>query len=171
MKMIEQLYGLRVGWGGTESEQYNVARLRVFDMYERAGNTYKYNELRVGQVLSAVCDANATVIGDDSFAVGELMFFAVYAILQVKRDKKLWAICRRMCHVGDVERDVYCVGGEDVVIVELGSGVRRAGAAHICDDQCRAPRGSASVLHSRSVLGKGRYELWSRKDGFPPYMG
>ena len=72
-----------------------------------------------------------------------------------------------MCHVGDVEREVYCVGGEDTVLVELGSGVRRVGAAHICDAQCRAPRGGATVLHSRSVLEKGRYELWSRKDGYP----
>ena len=101
---------------------------------------------------------------------GELHFFAVCKIFEISRDKKLWAVCRPMRGKEMFGRIEYSVGG-NYVILELGCGVRRAGAAHICDEECHAPRGSQYVRHSRSVLCGGRYELWSRKDGYPPYMG
>ena len=49
--------------------------------------------------------------------------------------------------------------------------MRRAGAAHICDDQCVPHRRNLSVKHSAGVCDGGLYELWTREHGYPPHSG
>ena len=167
LKLLEKKYRLRVGWGARETTQYRVARLQVRDKYEGTGNSYRYNEAEAGQVVSVVCNEGKEVIEHDDSPVGDLCFFAVYAIFQMSRDKTIWAVCRRMQSTSEGR---YRVGG-DVVVIELGSGVRRAGAAHICDDNCVYRPRSMDVKHSKTVCAGGLYELWCRADGYPPYMG
>ena len=118
-----------------------------------------------------MCQLGCNIVRDESYAVGDLHFFAVYMVVKVRRDEKLWAICRCFEQVEKDERKEFSVGREGIFLVELGSGVRRAGATHICSSGCKAPPGSTTVSHSQSVLDGGRYELWSREDGYPPYMG
>ena len=59
----------------------------------------------------------------------------------------------------------------DVVVVHLGQNVRRVGAAHACDDGCDIHPRRMHVTHSATIVDGGRYELWTREDGYPPHMG
>ena len=64
----------------------------------------------------------------------------------------------------------YAVGNGSCSVIQLGKGARRAGVSHVCDVQCRAQRGRASVSHSKGVCDGGTYEVWTRKHGYPPFM-
>lgn len=170
LKLLEKHYRLRVGRVTQEVILYKVARLRVTDKYEGTGNSYKYNEVEVGNVLSVVSDVIDDVMEHDATIVGDLQFFGVYAIFRMSRDNKLWVACKNMVRTGCTERTEYQISG-DVVLLELGGGVRRAGAAHYCDDRCVHAQRGMDVKHSMGVRDGGLYALWSRAEGFPPFMG
>ena len=171
--LVCRIYRFRRGYEHREMTMYKAARLRMCDKFEGVGVSYKYNELVVGSVLSVVCDdeSDGEVICDDEFKVGTQRFFAVRCIFEVSRDSKLWVMAHEMLRTCCRERKVYKVSKKNVFLIELGPGVRRVGAAHLCDEGCTVSPNSMDVRHSAGVLSGGLYEVWSREDGFPPYMG
>ena len=150
---------------------YKAARLHASDKYEGMGRTYKYNEITRGCVISALCEGEAVIVRDDELARGNLQFFAVYGLVNVNTDRKLWAIAKRMRRTTNGDRKLYQVCPDAGAIVELGGGVRRAGAAHSCDAGCKSVGRGMDVQHSSTALDGGVFELWTREDGYPPHRG
>lgn len=148
---------------------YSAARLKVSDRYEAKGRSFKYNNIERGTVISAVCCTE--VIVSDGNRDGELEFFAVHGVVEAVSDGKLWAITQRLVQVQENGVKAYRVNKESRAFVELGDGVRRAGAVHVCTEHCRGVRRRQRVLHVPDLLEGGLYEIWTRCHGFPPHMG
>ena len=168
---LGRVYKIHDGKESTGVVLYKTARLHSSNKLEGRHRTYKYNEVTRGCVVSAVCATEDVVVHDDADVCSTLRFFAVFGITKVTVDGKLWAITRRMRRTSDDEQALYISRPEEVSLVELGRGVRRAGAAHKCDARCKYTRRTMDVEHSASVLEGGVYELWSRQDGYPPHRG
>ena len=106
------------------------------------------------------------------FEVGcaEMRFYGVYGIFQ-SPDKGLWVVGKLMREVESPRGRRYTTAGATCAIIELGKGVRRAGAAHICDEGCSFDARGNTATHSRDVCAGGVYEVWRREEGYPPHMG
>ena len=168
--VVARVYGLRVGYGTNAIPVFPAARLVHRDKYEGTRRSYPHNEVRCGCVLSCPTQGNAKLVTDKDCGGSALQFYCVEAVLRGP-DGRLWAARKPM------ERSQSSVGRgwraqhDKVTVVLLCDAVRRAGTAHICDDQCVPHRRQLLVNHSATVADGGLYEVWTRVDGYPPYMG
>ena len=162
---LRQLYKLRPGFEHRELQMYNAARLVHSNDFEGKSSVYKHNEVRRNSVISSLCAADISLVPQASDTAGSVRLFAVFYIARTA-DSKLWVFGKEMHKNGRA----YAVGNGSCSVIQLGKGARRAGVSHVCDVQCRAQRGRASVSHSKGVCDGGTYEVWTRKHGYPPFM-
>ena len=99
-----------------------------------------------------------------------MRFFAVVAVVKGP-DNKLWAVTKAMARARSDLHNAVKARVADGVALQLTADVRRAGAAHLCDDHCVYSQRRLHVHHSATVCDGGLYELWCAKDGYPPHMG
>ena len=172
LSTLGRMYKLRAGYECRDLTLCKAARLHVTDKYEGKGRSYKYNEVSSGCVISAVCaETDECIVRDDERNAGHLKFFAVFAIAKGP-DGKLWVLGQKMGREENGTAGCQVMQGAAAsTVVELGGGVRRAGAAHICDAGCSGRGRGLDVKHTAGVCDGGVYELWTREDGYPPHMG
>ena len=167
--ILRQLYNLRPGFEHQGVTMYNAARLVHANKFEGKVNAYKYNEIRQNTVISSL-GTGSSVVHEPGSNAGTLRLFAVHHIAR-SPDGLFWVYGREMRRVNDNDLSTYAVRDEASIVVQLGKGVRRAGTFHLCDSRCTTMRNKTCLSHSESVCDGGVYEVWTRKDGFPPYMG
>jgi len=163
-------YGLRAGFSSDALCVYSAARLVHLAKYEGPRRSYKHNEVRHGHVVSCPTDSVADVIPEESCGGGLMRFFSVLCVMRGP-DGRLWTVGAQMMRGTSNNGDGMCASVRDFAVVQLGDAVRRAGAAHICDERCVPHRRELSVKHSAGVCDGGLYELWTRGHGYPPHYG
>ena len=168
--MVVGKYRLRPGYETSLIKMYKAARLQHVDKYEEKRRSYAFNEIQQGSVISVATNAKGNTITSDLCGQGSLRVYAVVIVLRGP-DDKLWVASLRMKKSNALYGSGMCLAGEDCVLIELSDAVRRAGAMHMCDENCIPHPKKLDVTHSNTVLGKGMYVLWTRKDNYPPYMG
>ena len=170
--VLTRHYGMRAGYNSDAFSAYTAARLVHSDMYEGAGvrRTYMHNEVSYGSVVSCPTAFNGEVVVEEVCGGGLMRFYAVLCVMRGP-DGKLWAIAMPMLRAQSSRGGGMRASLRDVSVVQLCEAVRRAGAAHICDEQCVPHRRQLHVTHSARVCDGGLYELWTREHGYPPYMG
>ena len=168
--MVVAKYSLRPGYETSLIKMYKAARLQHVDKYEGKRRTYAFNEIGQGSVISVATNARGNTITSDLCGQGTLRVFAVVIVLRGP-DDTLWVACLRMKKRTTPRGCGMCVVGEDCVLIELSDAVRRAGAMHMCDEDCVPHPKKLDVKHSKTVLEKGMFVVWTRKDNYPPYMG
>jgi len=168
--LLRQHYGLRAGYDTSLMTMYTVARLQHADIYEGlSSNSYSYNEITIGSVISCPHEQEKDIITTDLCGMGRLNKYAVAMIISGP-DTKLWVTAVPMEQSSTSTRGMVVVQ-DKCALVELSDSVRRAGACHICDNECRHHSSALEVEHSAGVLQGGIYNIWTRRDNFPPYMG
>jgi len=163
-------YNLRSGYETSVITMFKAARLVHVDQFEGKRRSYAFNEVSQGTVLSVATGAEGNIITKELCGTSSLRAYAV-VILVRGPDSALWAICVPMeKKVTQIGRGC-CIVQDGCALVELSDAVRRAGAVHVCDENCRADPKKLEMCHSKGVLDGGLYEVWTRKDNYPPYMG
>ena len=168
--LLRQHYKLRAGYDTQLMRMYTVARLQHADVYEGVrGNSYSYNEVCVGSVISCPHKEGKDILPSGFCGEGRLNIYAVVMIL-CGPDDKLWVTAVPMEKSSNSTRAMD-VAQNKCALVELSSCVRRAGACHLCDSNCRHHPSKLEVEHSAGILQGGLYNIWTRRDNYPPYMG
>ena len=163
-------YNLRSGFESRSMSVFRAARLVHSDVYEGRRKTYKYNEIEKDCVVSCATAPAGWFVRADDIGGSSMRFYAVVAVVRGP-DMKLWAITMPMASTGTDDGEGMRVEADGCTVVELADGVRRAGAAHVCDDACVPHRRGLQVKHSARVCDGGLYETWTREQGYPPHMG
>ena len=99
-----------------------------------------------------------------------MRFYGVVCVMKGP-DGVLWVICMPMVRAHPSQGEGMRTSTGDVKLVQLGKTVRRAGAAHMCDERCVPHRREQRVKHIADVCDGGMYEIWARQDGYPPHLG
>ena len=167
--MLVSLYGLRHGFEGTKLTCFEAARLVHFDTYEGQRNTYVYNEIRSGYVVSVPSLDALNILKEEDCGSGNMRAYAVVRVLRGP-DGRLWTITMPMVEMKGREEVGMSASPEGCIVIELTKHVRRAGTSHICDDKCKPLERALGIKHSKEVLEGGVYEIWTRRDNYPPHM-
>ena len=166
---LAALYRLRSGYESRDLPVFTAARLVHWDLYEGKHRVYQHHEVVAGSVVSCVTECDGDVLKDDGGGFKK-RFVAVSHIFKGP-DLKIWAIGRDMRPEGVAGGGGYRSDCESVVAVELCGGVRRAGAMHVCNENCVDGARGLRIMHSAGPCEGGLYRLWTREDGYPPHMG
>ena len=149
---------------------FSAARLRISDRYEGRKRTYQQNEIKREGVLSCPTERAGDMVREKECGSDAVQVFDFWRVVRGP-DGKLWAIVQPMewadASVGEARR----IQAGCSAVVELTDRIRRAGAVHMCDGDCVAHPRYLEMKQSAGVCDGGLYEVWTRKNGYPPHMG
>ena len=168
--VLTRHYGLRAGYNSDAFSVYTAARLVHADRYEGARRVYMHNEITYGCVVSCPTGLDGEVVTEEACGGRSMRFYAVSCVMRGP-DGKLWAIAMPMMRAHSSRGVGMRASLRDVSVVHLCEAVRRAGAAHVCDQRCAPHRRQLHVKHSAGVCDGELYELWTREHGYPPHLG
>ena len=162
-------YGLRAGYETSSMTLYRSARYVHSNVYEGKRKSYVFNEIAEGRVVSCPTDCTRDVIKRDECGRGELRKYAVVVVVQGP-DDKLWTVAVPLKKESG-QREGMAIQQDACVLLELSSSVRRAGMCHVCTDSCTLHPRKLEVVHNGGILDGELYEVWTRENNYPPYMG
>ena len=168
--IVAKEYGMRVGYSSESLQVFSAARLVHVDRYEGARRLYAHNQTTRGCILSCPTESEGDLIKEE--CGGRTMrFFCLEGVVRGP-DGRLWAVTAPMTQaLSSGTKRVMRADRDKVTVVLLTDAVRRAGAAHVCDERCVSHPRQLRVKHSAGVEEGGMYEVWTREDGYPPHMG
>jgi len=148
---------------------YEMMRLVATSKYGRRKRAYPHNTVQIGDGISALvcdnCPVPSTILtaGDGR---GTLEMFSVHGLMQGD-DNKVWAVVKKF---STADIGMSCINAP-YQILSVSKCVRRIGLMHICDDRCHECTQTGTMNHSSSAVDGGKYFVYSRTHGYPPYMG
>jgi len=169
INLVSKEYDVYSGAVKSRFKFFKMMRLVATSKYGRRKRAYPHNTVQVGDGISAVVYSRGPVRSTILTAEdgrGSLEMFSVHGVIQGD-DKKVWAVVKKF-----IPADIgMTCNNVPYQILAVSKCVRRIGLMHICDDRCLECTRSETMKHSSSAVDGGKYFLYSRTDGYPPYMG
>jgi len=168
--ILQRHYNLRSGYNTTAVSEFRSARYVHSNIYGSKRNAYVFNEITEGTVVSCPTERTEDIVSRDDMGRGTLRKYAVVTVTSAP-DDKLWAITVPMQDVNYEGEQGMKIRPNECVLLELSRSVRRAGTCHICNSSCKLHPRKLQVEHDEGILDGGLYEVWTRENNYPPYMG
>ena len=163
-------FRLRAGYETSSVTLYRSARYVHSNVYEGKRKAYVFNEIAEGRVVSCPTDSTDEIIQRDECGTGALRKYAVVVVVRGP-DNKLWTVAVPLQKPYDEEGAAMRIQADAIVLLELSASVRRAGTCHVCNDSCTLHPRKLEVKHNGGILDGELYEVWTRENNYPPYMG